>query len=71
MRRKDYHAVPACLGVKKEFAELLLQASRRRVGPAELVYTRATDDRSILLHARPRAFSNAAERSAERLERWL
>lgn len=71
MRRKDYHAVPTCLGVKKEFAELLLQAWSRRVGPAQLIYTRSPEQRGVLLQARARAFSNAAARSAERIERWL
>jgi hypothetical protein len=71
MKRKDYHAVPTCLGVKKEFAELLLQAWSRRVGPAQLIYTRSPDQRGVLLQARARAFSNAAARSAERIERWL
>jgi hypothetical protein len=71
MKRKDYHAVPACLAVKKEFAELFRDAWSRRVGPGTLIYTRSPEQREILLQARARAFSNAAARSAERLERWL
>jgi hypothetical protein len=71
MKRKDYHAVPTCLGVKKDFAELFLAAWRRRVGPAQLIYTRTPEQRAILLQARARAFSNAAARAAERIERWL
>jgi hypothetical protein len=70
-RRKDYHAVPSCLGTKKELAELLVQAWRRSVGPAELVYTRSAEKRRILAQARARAFSNSAERNAERMERWV
>lgn len=68
-KRKDYHAVPTLLGVRKEMAELFLQAWQRRVGPADLIYTRAAENRPILLRARARAFSNAAA-AVERLERW-
>jgi hypothetical protein len=68
--RTDYHAVPTCLGVKKESAELLLAAWRKRVGAAQLIYTRSTENRQLLGRARSRAFSNAAARAAERLERW-
>jgi superfamily II DNA or RNA helicase len=71
MKRKDYHAVPACLGVRKDCAELFLDAWRRRVGPAQLIYTRTPEQRAILLQARARAFSNAAARAAERIERWM
>jgi hypothetical protein len=73
-KRRDYHAVPLCLGVKKEYAELFLKAWQRHVGPAQLVYTRSAENRKLLLRARVRAFSagaNDAARAAERTDRWL
>lgn len=69
-RRKDYHAVPARLGARKEDAQLFLEAWIRRVGPAELVYTRSAENRPLLLHARARAFSNAMQRVSRRVDRW-
>jgi hypothetical protein len=73
-RRVDYHAVPACLALKKETAELFLKAWQRHVGPAKLVYTRGPENRKLLLRARVRAFSAgtaAATTEAERTDRWI
>ncbi len=70
-QRKDYHAVPMRLGARKEDAQLFLQAWLKRVGPAELVYTRSSEHRPMLLRARARAFSNAMQRvSPRRVDRW-
>jgi hypothetical protein len=68
--RLDYHAVPQALAVKKELAELFLQAWQRRVGPAELIYTRSPETRRVLLKARARAFSSVIAKPARRLDRW-
>jgi hypothetical protein len=68
--RRDYHPVPLLLGVRKERARLLYQAWRRRVGPGELVYTRAPESRGLLLQARARSFATAARRAARRVDRW-
>lgn len=70
-QRKDYHAVPMRLGARKEDAQLFLEAWIRRVGPAELVYTRSAENRPVLLRARARAFANAMQRIApRRFDRW-
>ena len=69
--RKDFHAVPTCLGVKKARAEAFLAAWIRHVGPAELIFTRREGGRALLLAARSRAFSGAFEEDGmRRLDRW-
>jgi hypothetical protein len=66
----DYHAVPQLLGVKKERAQLLYHAWKKRVGPGKLIYTRTPENRKLLLKARARAFSTAMTHSSERVDRW-
>ena len=70
-RRKDYHAVPTRIGVKKEYATVFHQAWLRYVGKADLLYTRTTENRKILLSARARAFSSGARKAAKRVDRWV
>lgn len=67
----DYHAVPAVLGVRAERADAFLSAWRRHVAPGELLYTRSEAGRLILLKAHGRAFANAHERAARRMDRWF
>ena len=69
-RRLDYHSVPRLLGAKKELAHLLLAAWRRRLGRAELIYTRNPEGRKALFSASMRAFSSAFVPRAERADRW-
>ena len=69
-QHRDYHAVPAILGVKKVYAETLYQAWLRRVGESELIYARGREGRKLLLQARARAFSTAMAEKVERLDRW-
>jgi len=71
VRRKDYHAVPTRIGVKKEFATLFHQAWERYVGDASLIYTRTTETRKTLLYARARAFSGGAKKAVKRTDRWV
>ncbi len=76
MRRRhgvglDYHAVPAILGAQAGRAQSFLAAWHQHVGPGELLYTRGDEGRRLLLHARGRAFANAYERVARRMDRWL
>jgi superfamily II DNA or RNA helicase len=68
--RLDYHAVPVLLGVKKERAEALFLAWQKRVGPAELLYTRSPEGRRMTLLARAKAFSTPMTARARRLDRW-
>ncbi|MCI0712802.1 MAG: type III restriction endonuclease subunit R, partial [Chloroflexi bacterium] len=68
--RKDYHSVPYILGINKERANMFYNIWHQRVSPGELIYTRSTDGREVLLKARARAFSTAMAPRAERRDRW-
>jgi superfamily II DNA or RNA helicase len=68
--RRDYHAVPRALAADKEKAMLFHKHWQRRLGPAELIYTRSDQGRRQLLKARARTFSNAFQPRALRLDRW-
>jgi hypothetical protein len=48
----------------------MLKAWQRRVGKAELVYTRTPENRRLLLRARARAFSAAFGHDVRRMDRW-
>jgi hypothetical protein len=69
-RKQDYHAVPRILGQQKEMAQQFLESWRRHVGPGDLVFTRTSEGRRLLLQARAMAFSRAFSRRAERLDEW-
>lgn len=69
-RRVDWHAVPRILGAKKEHAQALHAAWRRRVAPGDLVYTRREGGRAALLAARGRALANRLADPGERVDRW-
>ncbi|NNE36370.1 MAG: type III restriction endonuclease subunit R, partial [Rhodothermales bacterium] len=43
LKRKDYHAVPTRIGVKKEYAKTFHLAWQRYVGKADLLYTRTAE----------------------------
>jgi superfamily II DNA or RNA helicase len=70
IERHDYHAVPTVLGINKDRAMALQVAWNKWVGPSELLYTRGDNGRTILLHARARAFSTAIEKQPNRLDQW-
>ena len=57
-----YYAVPECFAKRKEDAMLFVQCMKPYIGPYELVYTRNTEGRSKLLHARINALANVEER---------
>ncbi len=68
--RRDYHAVPRVLATDKEKATTFQLHWRRRLGPAELIYTRSEQGRRQLLKARSRSFSGAFQARSRRLDRW-
>ncbi|WP_092093852.1 DEAD/DEAH box helicase family protein [Bhargavaea beijingensis] len=69
-KRLDIHAVPEELGRKKETAEIFLEEWKKRVGRAELIYTRTPEGRRQLLEARMRALSAAFIPEPERISGW-
>ncbi len=71
IKRKDYHAVPTRIGVKKEFATIFQKAWQKYVGEADLIYTRTPETRTTLLMARARAFSASTKKYVKRIDRWV
>lgn len=67
----DYHPVPLVLGIRKDRAEIFHQAWQKRVGPAQLVYTRTAEAKPTLLAARARSFATATRKATARIERWI
>ena len=67
---RDYHAVPRRLAASKAGAEALQRAWTERIGPCELIYTRTTEGRKLLLKARGAAFSTAFAEPVERRDQW-
>ena len=69
-RQKDYFAVPALLSPNKESAEAFRKMWEKQIGPCELVYTRNTEGRKMLLKARKDAFSARRRAKSKRLSKW-
>jgi len=70
-QRADYHAVPAAIGQRKEWAEHFHHEWRKRVGSSQLVLTRNPKGRLILLRARARSFAAGFQRQVDRQSAWM
>ncbi|MGD9397435.1 MAG: hypothetical protein PVJ05_13460, partial [Candidatus Thorarchaeota archaeon] len=68
--RKDYHAVPTIIGVKKEYAEFFADIWSKNVGRMNLVYARNREGRIELIRARNKSLSATFRSRSERLTRW-
>ena len=68
--REDYFTVPDVLARKKEFAEVFASKWRRRVGPAQLVYTRTPEGRKLLLRARVHSLAATFQKRSEHVSCW-
>jgi len=68
--RTDFHAVPRPLAEKKELAELFLSHWLRRLGKADIIFTRSIEGRKKLLSARLRSLSGQQEDRTKRKDRW-
>ncbi len=69
--RTDYHAVPAAIGQRKEWAEGFHRAWQARVGTSHLVFTRSAEGRLDLLRARAGSFAAGFQRRVDRRSAWL
>lgn len=69
-KRVDFIAVPQVLAAQKKMATLFLQAWKKRIGPARLIYTRHKQGRKALLQARTNALSSRLAKKSQRLSRW-
>jgi superfamily II DNA or RNA helicase len=70
MFREDYFGIPDAIARKKEFAEMFTQRWKRLVGPVELVYTRTSEGRKVLLRARNHSLSGVFQKRTERVSCW-
>ena len=70
-RREDFHAVPAVVAGRNESAEHFARLWRKKVGSSELVFTRTSEGRRVLLKARMRSFAAGFQRRVDRRSAWL
>lgn len=68
--QKDYHAVPSVFTRNKKTVELLQEFWEDEVGPCEIIYTRTTQGRKLLLQARQKAFSSINSKNKQ-ISRWI
>ncbi len=66
----DYHAVPEEIGRNKQAAEHFHQQWSKRIGKAELIYTRTLEGRKELLKARTNSLSSNLTENSERYSVW-
>jgi hypothetical protein len=69
--RTDYHAVPAALGAKKDWAERFAALWNAQVGSSRLVYARTPQGRLTLLRARAKSLAAGFQRYVDRRSAWL
>jgi hypothetical protein len=61
LRISTYYSVPSVLSVNKELATIFHKNWTKYVGNSELVYTKATKGRRILLEARSNSFNYTSD----------
>lgn len=70
IKQGDYHAVPEGLGRKKEFAEYFEQQWRLFVGKCELIFTRYTEGRKLILKSRVQSLAAQFEEKIKHVNKW-
>lgn len=70
LRRKDYHAVPALLGKRKETAEFFADRWKRYLGSSHLIYTRSVEGRQVLVKARNANMASSFQKRSQRRNAW-
>ncbi|KMQ49555.1 DEAD/DEAH box helicase [Chitinispirillum alkaliphilum] len=68
--RRDFHQVPATLGLKKETASTFSDFWKKHVGKNTLIYTRNPEGRKRLVQARGYALSAALAEKSEIVCKW-
>ncbi len=71
LKRTDYHAVPAAIGRRKEWAEYFHRQWERHVGTSRLVHARTPEGRITLLRARAKSFAAGFQRIVDRRSAWM
>lgn len=71
IQQRDYHAVPELLGKNKVLSEFFHSQWETFVGKSELIFTRNTEGRKMLLKARMHALSaQLSEEETEHVSKW-
>ncbi len=72
LSQKDFHSVPEDLGRNKKDAQFFYQQWIKRVGNAQLIYTRTINGRKLLLKSRLNSLATKLEdRSSQRVNKWV
>lgn len=68
--RYDYHALPEEIARRKEYGKFFLKEWNKKIGQAELIYTRTPKGRKVLLTARMKAMSATFVSKSDRISTW-
>jgi hypothetical protein len=68
--RKDYHAVPALLGKRRETADFFTARWKKYLGTSHLIYSRSIEGRRTLLKARNTSMSSSFQKRSQRRNSW-
>jgi len=68
-KRSKFYCVPELFGKKKEEAALFVRSIAKYIGPYELVYTRGTEGKEVLLGARIHSLANRNPGCVEKRKR--
>ncbi|MDO4728038.1 MAG: DEAD/DEAH box helicase family protein [Bacteroidota bacterium] len=70
IQQKDFHAVPEILAKNNKTAELLASNWRKLVGNCQLIFTRNTKGRKIILQSRIQSLAAQFQLPAEHINQW-
>jgi len=70
-KQKDFHALPEILGVNKKSALRFIENWKTIVGPCELIFTRTTKGRKLLLQSRIQSLAANLKKNPERVNKWV
>ncbi len=71
LRQTDFHNVPSIFAAQKEHASTFQKLWEKHVGRSELIFTRTSQGRKLLLKARANSFASSFQRRVDRRSKWL
>jgi hypothetical protein len=70
INQTDYFAIPSVISPNKKSLEIFMKIWRTYIGNCDVVYTRSTEGRKVLLKARKYAFSAMKRNVSKRMSKW-
>lgn len=70
INQTDYFAIPSVISPNKKSLEIFMKIWRTYIGNCDVVYTRSTEGRKVLLKARKYAFSAIKRNVSKRMSKW-